>query len=67
MIKWTREISHHWMSHMFNLALQYGMPHDWSTNWVKPLHKEGNVVSVKKYWTITIRYLMKKLFGCIMD
>ena len=67
MIKWTREASHSWMCDMFNLALQHGIPHDWSTNWVKPLHKGGDVKKVNNYRTIMIGSLMAKLFGCIME
>jgi len=52
---------------MFNLALQHGMPHDWSTNWVKPFHKEGDVKNVNNYRTIMIGSLMAKLFGCTME
>ncbi|MCO5564115.1 hypothetical protein L7F22_017771 [Adiantum nelumboides] len=39
MLKWTREETHIWICDMFNLALQHGMPHGWSTNWIKPLHR----------------------------
>ncbi|RYA84618.1 hypothetical protein DD594_25945, partial [Enterobacter cloacae complex sp. 4DZ1-17B1] len=37
MIKWTSKKTRYWICDMFNLALQYGMPHDWSANWIKPL------------------------------
>ena len=37
------------MSDMFNLALQHGMPHNPSTNWIKPLHKGKDINNVKIY------------------
>ena len=66
-IKWTRETSNHWMCDMFNLALRHGMPQDWSSNWVKPLHKGGDVMNVNNYWTIMIGSLMVKLLECTME
>ena len=54
------------ISDMFNDALQHGMPYDWTTNWIKPLHKGGDVNNVN-YRTIMVGSLMAKLFGCIME
>ena len=52
---------------MFNLALQHGMPHDWSTNWIKPLHKAGDVNNVNNYQTIMLGSLMAKFFRCVLE
>ena len=52
---------------MFNLALQYGMAHDWGMSWIKPLHKGEDANNVKNYCTIMVVSLMAKLFGCIME
>ena len=52
---------------MFNDALQHVMSHDWTTNWIKHLHKGGDVNNVNNYRTITVGSLMAKLFGCIME
>ena len=52
---------------MFNLALQHGMPHDWSTNWIKPLHKGGDITNANNYRTIMIGSIMTKLFGSVME
>ena len=52
MLKWAGEETHGWICQMFNLALQYGMPQDWSTNWIKPLHKAGDMNDVNKYCSI---------------
>ena len=51
---------------MFNLVLQHGMPQDWSTNWIKPLHKAGDINDVNNYCTIMIGSLMAKLFGSVL-
>ena len=67
MLKWTREKMRYWICDMFNLALQHGMVHDWDTNWIKPLHKGGDVNNVNNYRTIMVGSLMEKLFGCIME
>ena len=48
------------------LALQHGMPQDWSTNWIQPLHKAGDINDVDKHHTIMIGSLMAKLFGSVM-
>ena len=34
---------HVWINNMFNVALQRGMPYGWSTNWIKHLHKGGDI------------------------
>ena len=52
---------------MFNLALQHGMPHDWTTNWIKPLHKGGDANDASNYRTIMVGSMMAKLFGCVME
>ena len=52
---------------MFNDLLQHGMSYDWTTNWIKHLHKGGDVNNVNNYRTIMVVSLMKKLFGCIME
>ncbi|MCO5568058.1 hypothetical protein L7F22_021753 [Adiantum nelumboides] len=67
MLKWTKEETHSWIYDMFNLALQHGMPHDWSTNWIKPLHKGRDANNVNNYRTIMVDSLMAKLFGCVME
>lgn len=67
MIKWVGEETHGWICNMFNLALQYGMPYDWTTNWVKPLHKGGDVDNVGNYRTIMVGSIMGKLFGSDME
>ena len=67
MLKWTGKLTHEWICSMFNLALQYGMPHDWTTNWIKPLHKGGNAKDASNYRTIMVGSIMAKLFGCIME
>ena len=56
-----------WISDMFNHASQHGMPYDLTTNWIKPLHKGGDVNNVNNYRTIMVGLLMAKLFGCIME
>ncbi|MCO5601437.1 hypothetical protein L7F22_055559 [Adiantum nelumboides] len=67
MLKWTKEETHSWICDMFNLALQHGMPHYWSTNWIKPLHKGGDANNVNNYRTIMVGSFMAKLFGCVME
>ena len=52
---------------MFNDALQHGMPYNWTTNWIKPLHKGVDVNNVNNYRTMMVASLMAKLFGCIMN
>ena len=56
-----------WISDMFNHALQHGIPYDWTTNQIKPLHKGGDVNNVKNYRTIMVGSLMAKLYGCIIE
>ena len=48
----SRKEAHTWISDMFNDALQHGMPYDWTTNWIKPLYKGGDVNNVNNYRTI---------------
>ena len=55
-----------WIRDMFNYASQHGMSHDWTTNWIKPLHKGEDGDIIKNYQTIMVGSLMEKLFGCIM-
>ena len=43
MLKWSRKDLHVWTIDMFNCALQHGMPHDWSMNHIKLLHKRGDI------------------------
>ena len=49
MLKWAGKEACVWISDMFNDALQHGMPYDWTTNWIKPLHKGGDVNNVNNY------------------
>ena len=49
MLKCTGQEAHVWISYMFNHALQHGMSYDWTTNWIKPLHKGGDVNNVNNY------------------
>ena len=39
---------------MFNHAVQHGMSYDWTTNWIKPLYKGGDVNNVNNYRTIMV-------------
>lgn len=48
---------------MFNLELQHDMPHEWTTNWIEPLHKGEDFRNVSYYQTIMIDSIMGKLFG----
>ena len=32
---------------MFNHALQHYIPNDWTTNWIKPLYKDGDINQCK--------------------
>ena len=59
--------AHAWINDMFNHALRHGMSYYWTTNWIKPLHKGGDVNNVNSYLTITVGSLKAKLFGCIME
>ena len=43
MLKWTGKEAHAWISDMIDHALQHDMPYYWNTNWIKPLHKCGDV------------------------
>ena len=43
------------------------MPYDWTTNWIKPLHKGGDVNNINNYQNIMVGSLMVKLFGCVME
>ena len=43
------------------------MSYDWTTNWIKPLHKGGDVNNVNKYRTIMLGSLMANLFVCLME
>ena len=67
MLKWTGKEANAWIKDIFNHALQHGMLYDWTTNWIKPLHKGGDVNNVNNYRTIMVGSLMAKLFGCIME
>ena len=67
MLKLTGKEAHAWIKHMFNHALQHGMPYDRNTNWIKPLHKGGYVNNVNNYRAIMVGSLMAKLFGYIME
>ena len=67
MLKWTGQEAHAYVHDMFNYALQHGMPYEWTTNQIKPLHKDGDVNNVNNYRTIMVGSLMAKLFGCIME
>ena len=67
MLKWTGKEAHIWISDMFNDALQHRMSYNWTTNWIKPLHKGGDINNVNNYRTIMVGSLMAKLFGCIME
>ena len=49
MLKWTGKEAHAWISDMFNHALQHDMPLEWTTNWIKPLHKGGDIYNVNDY------------------
>ena len=62
MLEWTKEETHCWIRDMFNPALQHGMPRDWTSNWIKPLHKGGDANSLNNYRTIMVGYFMAKLF-----
>ena len=55
MLKWRGKEAHVWM------------PYDWTTNWIKPLHKGGDVNNVNSYRTIMVGSLMAKLFRCIKE
>ena len=46
MLKWAGKEAHVWISDMFNDALQHGMQYDWTTNWIKLLHKGGDINNV---------------------
>ena len=49
MLKWTRKDAHVWINDMFYHVFQHGMPYNWTTNWIKPLHKGGDVNNVNNY------------------
>ena len=57
MLKWTGSEAHVWISDMFNHALQHGMLFDWTTNWIKPLHKGEYVNNANNYQTIMVSSL----------
>ena len=59
--------AHAWINDMFNHALRHGMSYYWTTNWIKPLHKGGDINNVNNYRTIMVGSLIAKLFGCIME
>ena len=40
--------------YMFIHALQHGMPYNWTTNWIKPLDRGGDVNNVNNYQTIMV-------------
>ena len=65
MLKWAGKEAHVQIRDMFNDALQHGMSYDWTTNWIKPLHRGGDVNNVNNYRTIMVGSLMAKLFGRI--
>ena len=52
---------------MFNLALQYKMPYDWTINWVKPQHKGCDVNNVENCRTIMASSMMGKLLGSVIE
>ena len=66
MLKWMGKEAHSWINDMFNRALQHGMSYDWTTTWIKPLHKGGDVNNINNYQTIMDGSLIEKLFGRIM-
>ena len=49
MLKWMGKEAHSWINDMFNHALQHDMLYDQTTNWIKPLHKGGDVNKVNNY------------------
>ena len=57
MLKWTGSDAHVWISDMFNHALQHCMLFDWTTNWIKPLHKGEDVNNANNYQTIMVSSL----------
>ena len=67
MLKWAGKAAQEWICLMFNMALQHGMPYDWTTNWIKPLHKGGDTKEASNYRTIMVGSIMAKLFGCVME
>ena len=64
MFKWIGKEAHACISDMFNYAFQHGMPYDWTTSWIKPLHKGGDVNNANNYLTVMVGSLMAKHFGC---
>ena len=67
MLKWMGKEGHAWISDRFNHALQRCMSYSWTTNWIKPLHKGGDVNNVNNYCAIMVSSLMEKLFVCVME
>ena len=58
MLKWMGEEAHAWMSNIFSYVLQHDMPCDW----IKPLHKGGDVNNVNNYQDIMVASLMTTIW-----
>jgi hypothetical protein len=48
------------LAHIFNLSLSQGMPADWKTAYVVPIHKDGNKRDMRNYRPISITSLVGK-------
>ena len=47
--------------------MQHGMLYGCTSNWIKPLHKGGDVNNVKHLSNHHGQLVKAKLFGCIME
>ena len=43
------------------------MPNEWSMNWIKPLHENGDINNANNYSTIMVGSIIEKPFGDIME
>ena len=67
MLKWLPEEGINYIVDIINQVHHNGFPPDWQDNWIKAIHKGGNINDLSNYRTIMVGPIMAKLFGCMMD
>ena len=51
--KWTGKETHAQINDVFN----HGLPYNWNTNWIKPVHKGRDVNNINNNQTIMVTHL----------
>ena len=65
-LKWTKPQTHPKIAVIMDQAIKEGCPEDWFMNWIKSIHK-GDKNLVSNYRTITVNFVMSKLYGTIVE